>query len=85
MLSHDTATTGLYPLSPRDARRIYETGGRVEAVLLGENLGDSAGDLIAFGADRVHIGDGAASTAYLAEAWMPKLIEVAADAPPAVI
>ena len=68
------------------ARRLAdETGGMVEAVLLGENLGDSAGDLIAFGADRVHIGDGAAYTAYLAEAWMPKLIEVAADAPPAVI
>ena len=68
------------------ARRLVdEAGGEVEAVLLGEDLGDSAGDLIAFGADRVHIGDGPFYAAYLAEAWLPKLIERAAKAPPAVI
>ena len=42
------------------ARRLAESmGGAVDAVLLGEGLGDSAAELIAFGADRVHIGDGA--------------------------
>jgi len=68
------------------ARRLAaETGGTVEAVLLGEGLGDSAAELIAFGADRVHIGDGAPYAAYLAEAWLPALIGVATASPPAVI
>ncbi len=60
-------------------------GGGVDAVLLGEGLGDSAGELIAFGADRVHMGDGAAYAVYLAEAWMAKLMEIAAASPPVVI
>ena len=68
------------------ARRLADaTGGMVEAVLLGKDLADSAGDLIDFGADRVHIGDGAPYAAYLAEAWLPHLIEVTSSAPPAVI
>ena len=68
------------------ARRLApDAGGAVEALLLGENLGDSARDLIAFGADRVHIGDGASYAAYLAEAWLPALIDIVAKSPPAVI
>lgn len=68
------------------ARRLAETtGGTVETVLLGEDLGDSAETLIAFGADCVHIGDGPGYAAYLAEAWLPNLMKIAAAAPPAVI
>ena len=61
------------------------TGGAVEALLLDEGLGGSAGDLIAFGADRVHIGDGAPHAAYLAEAWLPTLTEIVSAAAPAVV
>ncbi|MFP6746675.1 MAG: electron transfer flavoprotein subunit alpha/FixB family protein [Alphaproteobacteria bacterium] len=68
------------------ARRLADDlGGGVDALLLGEDLGDSAGELIAFGADRVHIGDGAPHAVYLAEAWMPRLMEVAGRSPPVVI
>jgi electron transfer flavoprotein alpha subunit len=62
-----------------------DLGGGVDVVLLGEGLGECAGELIAFGADRVHIGDGAPYAVYLAEAWMEKLTEIAAASPPAVI
>jgi electron transfer flavoprotein alpha subunit len=68
------------------ARRLADaTGGAVEAVLLGDRLVDAAGELIAFGADRVHMGDGAPYTVYLAEIWLPKLMDIATAAEPAVI
>ncbi len=60
-------------------------GGRVEAVLLGVGLANSATDLIAYGADRVHLGDGAPYAAYLAEAWLPTLLGVIGSLSPAVI
>ena len=68
------------------ARRLADAvGAEVSAVLLGQELGGAAIDLIAFGADRVHVGDGETYAPYLAEAWLPNLETVVAAAPPWVI
>lgn len=84
--AEDCAPTDLSHKMLGLARRLADDlGGGVDAVLLGENLGDSANELIAFGADRVHVGDGAAYAVYLAEAWMEKLTTITAASPPAVI
>ena len=68
------------------ARRLSdERGGKVSVVVLGENSGDSAKDLVAFGADQVYIGEDVSFAAYLAEVWRPYLTKVISDTQPEII
>lgn len=68
------------------ARRLAdESGGAVTAVALGSGL-DGVGEvLVARGADRVLIADDAAFADYQADAWLPDLAEIVADAAPAAV
>lgn len=61
------------------------TGGAVHACALGsgqERVGD---DLVAHGADRVHIVDAPALVPYQADAWLPDLVAVIGDVSPAAV
>lgn len=68
------------------ARQIAsEFGDVVSAVALGDGVSGVAQDLIAHGADRVHVADDAVFGAFQSDAWMPVLASLAADTKPAVI
>ena len=68
------------------ARRLADgSGGAVGAVLLGEDAKGLAADLIAHGADRVHLVDGDAFATYQAEVWIPDVAAIAKEISPAAI
>ncbi len=68
------------------ARRLADdAGGSVAAVLFGDGVADASADLIAHGADKVFVADGAVFATYQAEAWMPDLVNIANDVDPAAI
>ncbi len=68
------------------ARRLAgDLGGAVSAALLGRGVEGAARDLIAGGADRVLVADGAAFADYQADAWLPDLLRIAGDAGAAAI
>jgi electron transfer flavoprotein alpha subunit len=71
------------------ARNVAEAkGGSVSAVLLGDDLSslDGLGQaLIAFGADKAYLVEGALLHPYQADAWLPDLVKIISDVPPALV
>ncbi|MDP6572404.1 MAG: electron transfer flavoprotein subunit alpha/FixB family protein [Rhodospirillales bacterium] len=79
LASHNYEVLGL-------ARRLADGGGgAVAAVLFGEDANGLAPDLIAHGADSVHVADGGAFATYQAEAWLPDLAAIAKETSPVAI
>lgn len=69
------------------ARTMAEaTGGNAVAACLGANVGDAiAGDLIAHGADTVHVVESDLLEPYQADAWLPDLQALSEDIDPTAI
>ena len=68
------------------ARRLADaSGGTVAAVLLGQESTGLAPDLIAHGADRVHVAEDDAFAVYQADAWIPDVAAIAKQTSPAAI
>ena len=79
LASHNHEVLGL-------ARRLAEAwGGTVSAVLFGEDTKRLAPDLIALGADKVHVADDEAFTVCQAESWAPDIIAITRATSPAAI
>ena len=79
LTSHSYEVLGL-------ARRLADGGsGAVGAVLFGQDIKGLARELIAHGADSVHVADGGAFAAYQAEAWVPDVVAIAKATSPAAI
>ena len=55
---------------------VDESGGTVQACILGNDLDNLGEDLIAHGADEVYIVDAPVLAEYQADTWMPDLLEV---------
>src|SRR5688572_10872529 len=82
----DGAVTSLtYELLGLARQIVGNVGGVVSAAVLGDGLNGIAHDLIAHGADRVHVADDKIFGAYQADAWMPVLTALTAETKPAVI
>ncbi|MDP6120891.1 MAG: electron transfer flavoprotein subunit alpha/FixB family protein [Rhodospirillales bacterium] len=79
LASHNYEVLGL-------ARRLANGGGgAVAAALFGEDANGLAPDLIAHGADSVHVVDDGAFAAYQAEAWLPDVVAIAKETSPVAI
>jgi electron transfer flavoprotein alpha subunit len=69
-----------------EARRLADTlAGTVQSILVGSGLAGLAGELGAYGADRVHLFDHADLAAYATEAWSRAVAKVVAQEKPAAV
>jgi electron transfer flavoprotein alpha subunit len=62
-----------------------KTGEKVGAILLGSNIKDKAQDLIAYGADEVHVVDDKCLGMYLTETYATAVTQIAKEYKPSVI
>jgi len=68
------------------ARRLADAlGGAVQSVLVGSGVAGLAGELGSYGADRVHVFDEPALSAYATESWSRALAHVIAQEKPAAV
>lgn len=78
-------TTLTYELLSLARQIAGDFGGIVSAAILGDGVNGTAQDLIAHGANRVHVADDKIFDAYQADAWLPVLTTLASSTKPAVI
>ena len=66
-------------------RMVGQSGGEVSIAVLGQNIDNVASSLIAHGADKVYLVDHALLGEYQSDAWVPSLLNIAAEISPMAI